>query len=367
MKTIEYTLENFRLNYELPYPLGVENTFLLDIETTGFSPKNSIIYLIGGAYFKDDKWHIIQWFATLPEEEKEILEAFWRFLNNFNNIIHFNGNTFDLPFIQGRTEFWGFLENFDDYEGIDIYKRIYPCRHFLQLPNCKLKSIEAFLGINREDTYSGGELISIYHAYVNSKEEEKERMLLLHNKDDIKGMLEILPILTYCDLFNLPVRTTKVQSNYYTDLNGRKKQELILRLKLITPVPVPVSYHANDCYVSLEGNKGALRVPVYTEELKFFYDNYKEYFYLPMEDMAIHKSVASFVDKNHRTAATKANCYTRKYSSYLPQWDYIMTPFFKREYKSPLLFFELTEEFKTNREAFSRYASHLLQMLGKAH
>ena len=41
--------------------------------------------------------------------------------------------------------------------------------------------------------------------------------------------------------------------------------------------------------------------------------------------------------------------------------------FFKREYKSSLLFFELTDDFKTNREAFSKYASHILEMLGKSH
>ena len=81
--------------------------------------------------------------------------------------------------------------------------------------------------------------------------------------------------------------------------------------------------------------------------------------------MAIHKSVASFVDKTHRIQATAATCYTRKLSSYLPQWDYVFEPFFKREYKSPLLFFELTEELKGNRAAFSLYASHLLSRLAE--
>ena len=86
-----------------------------------------------------------------------------------------------------------------------------------------------------------------------------------------------------------------------------------------------------------------------------------------MEDVAMHKSVAFFVDKEHRIPATAATCYTRKYSSYLPMWDYVIEPFFNREYKSSLLFFELTDEFKTDREAFSKYASHILDMLGKSH
>ena len=367
MKTIHYELNNFKIEYNFSKLGNPETLFFLDIETTGFSPKTASIYLIGGCYYKNGSWHLIQWFANTLEDERELLLTFFSFLSPYHTLLHFNGNSFDLPFILGRCEKYNIPNNFNNFEGIDIYKRVSLCKHFLSLPNCKQKSIEKFLKIEREDLYTGGELITYYQQYLKDQNKEKEQLLLLHNRDDLKGMLQLLPILAYGDLFNQPVRTTKVQSNFYQDLNGKKQQELILRIKLYSPVPIPVSYHANDCYVTLEGDTGAIRVPVYTEELKYFYNNYKDYFYLPAEDMAMHKSVASFVDKEHRRPATAANCYTRKYSSYLPQWDYLFSPFFKREYKSPFLFFELTEEFKTNRSDFSKYASHILQMLGKTH
>ncbi|MDE6737678.1 MAG: hypothetical protein K2K07_01090, partial [Lachnospiraceae bacterium] len=91
------------------------------------------------------------------------------------------------------------------------------------------------------------------------------------------------------------------------------------------------------------------------------------YYYLPEEDVALHKSVASFVDKEHRVQAGAANCYTRKFSTYLPQWDIFMEPFFKRDYKSKDLFFELTDEMKTDRELFSRYAQYLLGRMAKTY
>ena len=47
-----------------------------------------------------------------------------------------------------------------------------------------------------------------------------------------------------------------------------------------------------------------MRVPLYEEEMKYFYSNYKNYYYLPDEDTAIHKSVASYVDKKYRVQAT---------------------------------------------------------------
>ena len=367
MKTFKYKFQQLKIEYDLSLLGETDKILFVDIETTGLSSKTASVYLIGACYYKENVWNGIQWFAEKAEEEINIINAFFQFAADYSTLIHFNGNQFDLPFILGRQERLGLSHTFEKFEGIDIYKRVSLCKHFLQLPNCKQTSIEKFLHLDRDDKYNGGELIQIYKDYLITNSEKSEKLLLLHNKDDLKGMISILPILAYGDLFNKPVRATKVQANYYRDLNGKKQQELIIRLKLTSAVPVPLSYHANDCYVTAEENHAALRVPVYTEELKYFYTNYKEYYYLPLEDMAIHKSVASFVDKEHRVPATAATCYTRKYSSYLPMWDYVLEPFFKREYKSSLLFFELTDEFKTDREAFSKYASHILDMLGKSH
>lgn len=39
------------------------------------------------------------------------------------------------------------------------------------------KSIEAFLGIDREDKYSGGELINVYYEYLAQKDDEKLSLL----------------------------------------------------------------------------------------------------------------------------------------------------------------------------------------------
>ena len=65
-----------------------------------------------------------------------------------------------------------------------------------------------------------------------------------------------------------------------------------------------------------------------------FYSNYKDYYYLPEEDQAIHKSVAEFVDRAYRMQASASNCYTRKPGQFLREWDLVFTPFFKKEYKS---------------------------------
>ncbi|MBQ8591537.1 MAG: ribonuclease H-like domain-containing protein [Lachnospiraceae bacterium] len=363
MRTLKHKLDNFTVNYPLEHIAPLDKILFLDIETTGFTAKNASIYLIGAAYYEENSWHVIQWFATNYDEEKDILTEFYLFHQNYEHFLHFNGNTFDLPFIKQRGACYDIPFDFSIYEGTDIYKRVAPYKAMLQLERCKQKDIELFLGIQRDDLFSGGELIEVYKRYVENPDDISFQALIQHNLDDMKGMLSITPILAYHDLFHTPVKAKQAQANYYTDIHGVKRQELIMRINHPAPLPVPLSLNHNSCYYSGEGKSGTLRIPLYEEEMKYFYSNYKDYYYLPAEDTALHKSVAGFVDKMHRLPAQAANCYTRKRSTYLPEWDTTFEPFFKRDYASKELFFELTEEFKSDRKVFSTYAQHVLQML----
>lgn len=367
MHTITKKLENFTSSYPLERLAAPEQILFLDIETTGFTAKSSYLYMIGCAYFENDGFYTTQWMAENYEQEKDILNAFFTFASRYHYLIHFNGNTFDLPYLLQKCAELNLPYNFDDFDGIDIYRRISPYKFFLKLPNCKQKTIEQYLGINRKDTFTGGELINIYQEYVKEPTDFAKNILLLHNREDLLGMLQILPTLSYCDIFTGGLKAKKVQANYYTDLTGQRRQELIMTLSLPTTLPVPISTSVGSCYFKGEGNSASLKVPIYEEELKYFYANYKDYYYLPAEDIALHKSVASFVDKEHRVQATAATCYTRKVSLYLPQWELLFTPFFKRDYKSKELFFELTDELKKNRQAFADYANHILEMMGSTY
>lgn len=367
MKIIKQQLPDFTLPYHFYENIPEDKILFIDIETTGFTARSSYLYLIGCGHMENGCWCIKQFFADNYSEEIAILEAFFSFIKPFSYLIHFNGNNFDLPFLLQKCQMLNLPYNFDSFQGIDIYKRIAPYKFFLKLSNCKQKTLEAFLQMDREDIYNGGELISVYHAYVKEKTDAAYQALLLHNAEDVKGMMELLPILSYYDLFNTPIKVKKVQANSYTDLNGIIQKELLMKLSLTSPLPVPVSFMANNCYFTGKDKEAALRIPIFEGELKYFYSGYQDYYYLPEEDMAIHKKVASFVDKEHRQKATAATCYTRKISSYLPEWDILFEPFFKRDYKSKELFFELTDEIKQDRTFFGNYASHILDMLASAY
>ena len=143
-------------NYMIPsfspaYPIEKfgkkEDILFVDIETTGLSAAHASIYLMGCCFYKNGEWMIRQWLCEKEDEEKDLLEAFYKHLSSYSTLIHFNGNQFDLPFISKRAALYDLNITFEEMTGIDIYKRIFPYRHFLRLTNCKQKTLEEFLGV----------------------------------------------------------------------------------------------------------------------------------------------------------------------------------------------------------------------------
>ena len=362
-----YTNKVTLTDYQLPFPLDIyaplEQILFLDIETTGLSPANSSLYMIGLAYYEKGTWCIEQWMAERLTEERELLMRLGAFLPKFTHIIHFNGNRFDIPYlIEKAKEFFVDL-SFEQHTGIDIYKRITPLKNSLALPDCRQKTIEQFLGINRLDKYSGGELIQVYHAYTASPNKSSLDLLIQHNLDDMKGMLDITPMLSYSEICNTDATITRVEMLKSSTLSGEPCYALLMTLKLPVTLPKKFFAHFDGNYLTAEDDKATLKVPVLDGELKFFYSNYKDYYYIPTMDAAYHKSVAAHVDSSLRQQATAYNCYTRRNSLFLKQYDLIVEPFFKKDYKYKESYFELSEETKRNRQLFSIYGNHILRTI----
>lgn len=174
-----------------------EDLLFFDIETTGLSAKNASVYLIGAAGKENGSWVMHQWFAENTAAEEAVLDAFTRYAASFGTLVHFNGTTFDVPFLQSRCKKYGLHSALWNTDQFDIYRQISPWKNLLKLANCKQRTLEEFLGIFRKDPFNGGQLIQLYQAYTESGDERLLKVLLLHNADDIRGMLSILPMLAY--------------------------------------------------------------------------------------------------------------------------------------------------------------------------
>lgn len=306
-------------------------TLYFDIETTGLSAQTSYIYLIGCAYFSEGAYRLLQWMTTEPSEEKELLRLFFEKQRSFSVLVHYNGTSFDLPFLEKKAKRHCLSCPLEKMQSVDLYKLAQKYKKFLPTENLKLKTIERFFGLPRTDTFSGGELIGVYAEFLGlyklntltngSKKKEVDSLvhvLLLHNAEDVMN----LPSLTVLQAFSC---LSSFFSSVKKTFSIRKENQFY-----ICSAPVPFCFPKEvTLFLPFDAVTLALEFPKrqavaelalvpFCGELKHFYPNVEDYYFLPAEDCAMHKSIAEFVEKQFRKKATPATCYTKHTGEFLP-------------------------------------------------
>ena len=315
MKIIEETYPLADFAGVMPY--FSEASLFLDIETTGFDAKRQPVYLIGTAYRKDDALHVVLCFAESPDAETEILQAFLDKLSNYREIITFNGEGFDIPYLQKRCELHHLIDlsaaSFVDayaLASIDLLKSVRSHKKLLHLDRCNQKSIEAFLGIEREDTYDGGQLIEVYRRYAKQPNEADEALLLQHNLDDVRGMVRLLPMLAYNKLQNAELTVENADWDVDASL-------LTLTLSMNVTLPKPIRIHEDAYYFILEENRLKAALPFIHGELRYFFPYPAQYVYLLREGTVIPKMLASSIPTAEKRPAKQEECYSTMMGDFL--------------------------------------------------
>lgn len=189
----------YEFNDEIYVPTVLKDTLasnycFFDIETTGFNRKYDSIILIGALIVSGSQVTVKQYFADTLKEEEDILLAFFKDTITTNNFITYNGDAFDIPFINTKADLLDINYRIDSSNSIDLLKVVRKNKSMLNLDNHKLKTVEKFLGIFREDKISGKESVDIYNRYLKSKDEKLKQIVLKHNYDDIYHLPKLLSI-----------------------------------------------------------------------------------------------------------------------------------------------------------------------------
>ena len=322
MKKLEYFYEGLYPLDNLTNLAPKDDLLFFDIETTGLSRQKNHIYLIGIGYYSSTGLNVIQWFAENSNEENLILKSFIDFSSSFLFLVNYNGKSFDIPFTTERMSKYGL--SMPELESVDIYTLVKPLKKILSLNDLTQKSIEHFLGITREDKYNGGELIPVYKHYTESKKDADLKLLLLHNKEDVLNMHYLTEILNYNGLCDVSVTWTDSKLHDYQDYNGTQKKELILYgLHDFYNLPNSLNTFKNEACGSfimnlLPDGTFQIRIPLLELKLNYYISNYKDYYYLPREDICILKSMASGVQKEDRVNATKDTCKVSYSGVFIP-------------------------------------------------
>ena len=347
MRIIDKLYEGYEPLYPIENICPVNKALFIDIETTGLSKETTSLYLIGCGYYTDEGFKTKLLFADRSDEEYELLCIFRDLAKGFSHMFHFNGLKFDIPYLMYKAEKYGIEGLFDGFTQVDVYKLASPLRQLLFPESMRQKAIETFLNINREDLYSGKDLIDVYKRYEQKPCDDDLHLLITHNREDVVGMHLIMQVLCYLDFRDAPLSYEGYRVNSYTDYDGEEKNELILSYTTSLAFPVSFMSKTDSMYLKASSRTGkiTIRLPIYETEMKLFYEDYRNYCYLPGEDMAILKSIAMTLPKDRYQKATKENCYRKVTGSFVKQPSNIFTPVFRSAYKDRKKYFSFPECF----------------------
>lgn len=246
------------------------NCCFIDIETTGLNRHKDNIYLVGILYFNKQAklWTLLQFFAD-DNDEKEILKEIITILPEFNTLITYNGNSFDIPFINNRLKFYDIKYEISKNNSFDLYEKVKENRYYLNMENLKLKTLEKYLGINRTDIYSGKDCIGFFFEYLESKNEVVENRILQHNYDDLFYMLDTIRILDVIkDLRTISLELNGEKINLVIRNIEEKGDNLLLVGSLYGNLGIKIIYYednytlkideSNSFEISIEYRKGLI-------------------------------------------------------------------------------------------------------------
>jgi uncharacterized protein YprB with RNaseH-like and TPR domain len=197
-----------------------------DIETTGFDKdKDRIILISLGVFLEDGSFNIKQYYAESLDDEIDILFEFGKDLSSFSRWCSYNGIAFDEPFVIRRMEKNSIVFK-SPSEHIDLYRLIRPYYKQLGMERCNLKTVEKYLGVQREDKIDGGMCVELYYRFLDSKDEELKHIIMLHNYEDVLNLPKIFKIVYQVERNNNIVREdciTEKQLGFLKSLISKNK------------------------------------------------------------------------------------------------------------------------------------------------
>ena len=260
-----------------------KEAFFFDIETTGLSHKYSSLISITILLMEDNKYKIYQLFCEYSIDEKEAIKYLKDLVKDKKYVITYNGNNFDIPFMINKYIKHEIEFDFDRFVKIDLYSDMRHIRKKIDITDLKLKTVETYFNIKRDDTISGQDVIILYEAYKIEPRKEFSEIILQHNYEDVYN----LPVL-FKNIFNLydtiiSFNKLIVRINY-SDFCF-KKNKLVVNLYVISSFDRDYIHPSLNFDLKLDIKSQLLNINI---PINFFKDQkIQEFYYLNNDDFNI--------------------------------------------------------------------------------
>ena len=175
--------------------LDLSTALFIDLETTGLSGGTGVVpFLVGLGYYRDNDFHVIQFFLGELAEEERMIQEISRFFSemNFQSVVSYNGKGFDLPLLEMR-----FILNHQPFvlNELPHLDFLYSARSLwrYKYESCRLFHLaREVVGADRAEDIPSEEIPWRYFQYLRTGNFDLIEPILYHNQEDILSLLGVV-------------------------------------------------------------------------------------------------------------------------------------------------------------------------------
>jgi hypothetical protein len=175
--------------------LDLSTALFIDLETTGLAGgTGTVAFLVGMGYYRDERFHVAQYFLGEMGEERRLIEELGRFFKemDFRSVVTYNGKAFDLPLLETRFILHRRPFILTDLPHLDLLfsaRSLWKHKH----ESCRLSHLaQQIVAAERSEDIPSAEIPFRYFDYLRSGDFSLIEPILYHNQEDILSLLGLL-------------------------------------------------------------------------------------------------------------------------------------------------------------------------------
>ena len=233
--------------------IDLKKSIYFDTETTGLAGgSGTYIFLAGLGFFQGEKFILKQFFLRDFPDEPAFLNSIHEIFQKFENLVSFNGKSFDWPLLQTRFISHRIKNKMINPPHLDLLhasRRIWKRR----LVDCSLGNIERnILNVQRSGDIPSFLIPQMYFEYLRNKDATPMKQIFYHNEIDILSLVslaielhdihknpflklehnqDLLTLANYYDTNNQLDRNIEIYSSLFEkEINQAHKKDLGIKL-----------------------------------------------------------------------------------------------------------------------------------------
>jgi uncharacterized protein len=175
--------------------LDLSSALFLDLETTGLAGGTGTVpFLVGLAYFHDERFKVTQFFLNEMAEEGRLIDELGRFIREmgFKSLVTYNGKAFDLPLVETR---FALHRAPCPLRGLPHLDFLFSARSLWQhkYDSCRLFNLaQEIVQAPRSEDIPSAEIPIRYFQYIRNGDFSLIEPIVYHNQEDLLSLLGVV-------------------------------------------------------------------------------------------------------------------------------------------------------------------------------